>query len=691
MVYATDEPDIKALSDSYSRCINDLGEDYLEQCRRSHDARRNIWPGKTTDLRKSGENAWPWKGASDQETHVVSNLIDTHVALAMRALNQSHTKALAVKMESLPRASAMSAFFRWMRANYIRGFQCEHELACNYGHEKGLMISYVGWERKERTYKEEMSIEKIAEAVPEIAELIADGGYDDELAAMLQQQWPKLKASKAKKAIRQLRTKGTAELVVSRSSLMDSRPFVRACAPDGEVFFPSYVTDPQRSPYIFWRQAYTAQEIESMVTTEKWDREWADHLLTKCAGLGVDDISIENTTGLSGGFSINGGRLSGNDELYIVVHAYQRLIDEDDGSEGIYCTVFSPWITGETADVPQPYAKRELMNGYDDYPFAVTRMSSDTARMYDLLTMPERLRGAQHGIKTERDSRADRASFATCPPMTGPNGKPPPAWGPGAYIGERRKGEYGFAEVPRFDPGSIEIEQTLMKTADRIAGLDPENPLTPVRQQFFVNKTLEHAVAVLRLAYKCFQRFGPDEIFFNVTGVPDPITISNIQDDEFDVTMTFDTLNNDPETMKGKAEFFSMLIQADKTGRLDAGKHTEFMAYSVDPAYAAYVIQPAEENAAKLQKAVTDDFAKLYSGVAVGPQPNGAQITLQMLQMWAQEPDVTARLQGDEAFAARVENYAKQAQFQITQAQNAETGKIGTAPTTFQNSNLGAP
>lgn len=685
MIYAGGELDIDQLSTSYQRCINDLGESYFDQCRRSYETRRNEWAGKSHDLRKNGEDAFPWKGASDQETHVVSERIDTHIALAMRALNQSHTKALPGKMESMPRASSMSAFFRWMRSNYIRGFQTEHELVCNYGHEKGLMITYVGWEKKERTFKQEMSLEQIATQVPELAELIVEGEHDEELAAMLIEQWPKLKPAKAQKAIRQLREKGAAELVVSRSTLMDSRPFVRACAPDAEVFFPSYVTDPQRSPYIFWRQAYTAQEIETAVTTEGWNREWADHVIEKCKGLGVTELDTRaNAETLTLGASA-----TGNEELYIIIKAYRRLIDEDDGSEGIYCTAFSPWITKETDGVPA-YAKHELMNGLDDYPFAVTRMSVDTARMYDLQTMPEKLRGAQWGVKVERDSRVDRASLATCPPRTGPAGKPPPEWGPGRYIGERRKGEHGFAETPRFDPGSIEIEQTLIKMANGIAGLDPENPLTPVRQQFFVSKTLEHAVAVLNLAYKHFQRFGPDEVFFNVTGVPDPITVSNIEDDEFNVTMTFDTLNNDPETMKAKLEFFSMLAMSDKTGRFDHGKHMEFMAFAADPAYAAHVILPAEENSAKLQRAITDDFSKLYSGVAVGPQPNGAQVTLQMMQAWLQEPDVAQRMTTDEGFQKRVVNYGKQAQFQIQQAENAETGKIGTAPTTFQNTNIGA-
>lgn len=687
MIYTEEDVSIPLLTQHFTSCVADLGF-YFDQCRRSYDDRRNLWPGKSTDLRKNYPGAFPWQGASDQETHVIGERIETHVSIAMRAIDQSHTKALAVKMESMPRASTVSAFAKWMRANYIRGFDTEHELACNYGYEKGLMITYVGWERRERTFKQDMDLEQIRQVSPEIAEMIEAGGSDDDLAAMLQTQWPKLKPARAKKALRQLRTTGKAELYVSRSSPMDSRPFVKACAPDGEVFFPAYCMDPQRAPYVFWRQLYTAQEIENRVAGEGWDKDWAEYVIEHCAGMGVSDMTFDtqyqNRT--TGSFPHDS---SGNNELYCVIHAYQRLIDEEDGSEGIYCTTFSPWFSGEAEPDIKPYAKRELMNGYDQYPFAVTRMSADNQRLYDLQAMPEKLRGAQWQVKVERDSRIDRASQATLPSLTGPAGRQPSERGPGRYIPVRRPGEYSYLETPRFDPGSMEVEQTMLKMADGVAGLDPENPLTPIRQQFYVNKTLKHACAVLKLAYTCFQRFGPDEIFFNVTGVPDPITMQNVDDDEFDITMTFDTLSNDPETMKARAEFFSYLIQSDKWGRLDGGKHIEFMANSVDPAYAAYVLQPAEENQQKQIRAITDDLTKLWSGIAVGAQPNGAQIALQVGQQWAQEPDVAQRLQSDEALQKRVQDYFDQYKFQIQQAQNAETGKLGTAPTQFQGTNIG--
>jgi len=77
---------------------------------------------------------------------------------------------------------------------------------------------------------------------------------------------------------------------------------------------------------------------------------------------------------------------------------------------------------------------------------------------------------------------------------------------------------------------------------------------------------------------------------------------------------------------------------------------------------------------------VTDDLSKIYAGIEVGARPNGAQVALQVVQQYTQQPDVMQRLQQDEAFQARLQKYVQQYQFQMQQAQNAQIGKIGTAP-----------
>jgi len=53
---------------------------------------------------------------------------------------------------------------------------------------------------------------------------------------------------------------------------------------------------------------------------------------------------------------------------------------------------------------------------------------------------------------------------------------------------------------------------------------------------------------------------------------------------------------------------------------------------------------------------------------------------MQVIQQYVQQPDVSQRMQTDEAFAARLQKYVQQYQFQMQQMQNAQIGRIGTQP-----------
>jgi len=525
------------------------------------------------------------------------------------------------------------------------------------------MISYVGWKREKRTYLQQVSVEQVAQASPDLADLIVTGADDEMLLTLIQQAFPDLSVKRAKKAIKDMRKMGMAEIPLARQTV--DCPLVHSCSPDGEVLFPPYVSDPQRSPYIFWRTFLTSQELEKKVANEGWDRKWVDFAISNLRGkdsMYLDGEKVKTVTRLP---------ITDDNDLVMVVYGYQRLIDEEDGSEGIYCTVFHPQAEG--------YAKHELLNGYDDYPFIVTRLSNDQKRMYEVQTFSDILRGAQMQIKTERDSRIDRASLATLPPLMHPAGRPPSDWGPGRRVPYRRLGEIAWGPVPPMDQGSMEAEESMRAQADRAVGLDLTNPLTTARQQFYVGKFLDHVRDVLAMAWKLFQRMGPDEVFFQVTGNPNPQVMQKGSPDEnFSITVNFDSLATDPETAETQLKNMVSLVQLDRNGILDVNKLLEFTASSINPIFADYVLQPMEEAQQKVMKDVTDDLAKIFAGIEVPARPNGAQIAMQMVQAYVQQPDVAQRAQQDEAFAERLQKYAEQYQFQMMQAQNAEIGRIGT-------------
>jgi hypothetical protein len=674
LTYVSDKPDIKSLRHSYDQSVNEL-ESYFDLCRNSYDDRRNWWPGKSRDLRKHGADAFPWDGASDMEAHTIDERITRLVSLFISALNRSNIRAFPIEVGDLPRSKVVTNFLKWMiTSGYIPRFQKEMELGANYLLERGILITYVGWHREDRTFLQRLSLEQIAAINPEIGEKIAIGEPDETIINLLQASFNGVTSKRAKKALKDLSKFGFAELPIVRRQV--NCPEVKTLAPDGDFIFPPYVTDPQRAPYCFWRTYYTSQELQNKVITDEWDEDFVDFVIDRYRGVNIDSIEREHEGRRSLSLTDNSYEA---EELIEIVYGYQRLIDKEDNSEGIYCTVFHRDFDGNET-VPG-YAKFELLNGYEDYPVVVTKLSEDSKRLYDTTTIPDLLRGIQNTIKVERDSRNDRNSLATLPPIMHPVGQAPSDWGPGRMIPYRRKGDINFGPTPPFNNGSVEMEKNMEELADRLVGLDEETNISQIRKQFLVDKFLSHAAEIIKMAYKCFQRFGPDSIFFRVTGVPDPQVFNKGNPDEnYDINISYDVLNTDPEKQENKLNQMVSLMQMDRNGRINPDNLINAVAAAVDPTLADSILQPIEESQHNLLNNITDDLSKIYAGIEMPARPNGAQAAMQILQSYVQQPDIAARLQSDQAFAARLQKYMGQYQFAMQQAQNAQIGRIGTAP-----------
>lgn len=674
LTYLEKEPNVKTLRYAYDQTVNEL-EAYFDLCRNSYDDRRNYWPGKSRDHRKHGADAFPWEGASDIEAHTIDERITRLVSLFISSLNRSNVRAFPVEVSDMARAKLVSSFLKWMvSSGYIPRFKREMELGANYLLERGILMTYVGWHREDRKFLQRLELAQIEQNLPGITELVMQGDNDDELIGLMQATYSGVTKKRAKRALRDLRKTGSAELPIVQRQI--DAPEVKTLAPDGDFFFPPYVTDPQRAPYCFWKTYYTAQELENKVVTDGWDEDFVDYVIDHFRGVNVDSIEREQEGRRS--ISLTDNAYEAN-ELIEIVYGYQRLIDREDGSEGIYCTVFHKEFDGN--ELAPGYAKFELLNGYEDYPVVVSKLSEDSKRLYDTQTIPDILRGIQNQVKIERDSRIDRNSIATLPPILHPVGQAPTDWGPGRMIPYRRKGDLDFAPTPPAPNGSIEIEKTMEAQADRLCGLDETSRISQIRKQFLVDKYLQHSAEVLKMCFKCYQRFGPDSVFFRVTGSPDPVNFSKGDPNEnFDIIISYDVLNTDPETQQKKLQEMVSLTQLDRSGRIDINSLLDVAAYSIDPVLADSILQPVETAQQQVIQQVTDDLSKIYSGIEMPARPNGAQIALQAIEQYASQPDVAERLQSDESFAARLQKYAGQYSFQIQQAQNAQIGKIGTEP-----------
>jgi hypothetical protein len=674
--YVTSKPDINELKRDYEADVTELSS-YVSQCQDSYNNRNAEWVGKNNQLTKTGDDAFPWDGASDNEVRLIEQCITTYVGLMMNALSRANIRAYATEASDVKQASVISNFLKYMQKSYIKDFASECETAANNLLEKGIAITYVDWEMKSRTHDEEFNLELIQQVAPELYELLADENRDDETIAMMTDMFEYVDIPKAKKALVELRDFGVAKIPVAKKDV--SRPFVETKFSDIDIVIPSYVTDIQRSPRVHMRAFLTPQEIENCVETKGWDAEVAQDLIDNYRGF---DYSGMNQTTYSsmrssqsrGGSTYGMSGMVDSKDLIEVIYTYRRLIDEKSNSEGMYLTVWNPRLT-------TGYLSNELLSGYDKYPFVLTRLSNAGKRIYDVNTFGDLLRGPQKQMKTLRDGWSDQMALAVAPPLLHPVGRPPAQMGAGAWIGVRANEKFEYMNVPNTSGAASQLEKYVQQEAMDLIGLNEGSQLSQQRQQFFINKFLTHCSDILKLAYKAFLVFGPDEKFFRVTGYPNEMVIyRSPEDEEIDVCISFDVQNQDPEMMKAKIQSILELARNSPSNTFNLQAAEQLAANAIDPSIADVIIQPEGQGQEEMVKDVTDDLTKIYAGIPVGARPNGGQIAMQVIQEYTQQEDIQKRMSEDAGFVANIQNYGAQYQQQVVQQQNAEIGRLGTAP-----------
>ena len=234
---------------------------------------------------------------------------------------------------------------------YIPRFMEDMEVGANYMVERGLLITYVGWHREDRRFLQKLDINLINQISPELATIILEGNDDDQIVELIKTTFDGVTDRKAKRALKEIRKTGVAELPVVRRQI--DVPDVKTLAPDGDFMFPAYVTDPQRSPYCFWRTYYTAQELENKVITDGWDQDFVLYMIEYYRGVNIDSIEREQEGRRS--ISLTDSAYEA-DELVEIVHCYQRLVDPEDSAEGIYETVIQKDFEGNEGLGIQSYA-----------------------------------------------------------------------------------------------------------------------------------------------------------------------------------------------------------------------------------------------------------------------------------------------------------------------------------------------
>ena len=367
-----------------------------------------------------------------------------------------------------------------------------------------------------------------------------------------------------------------------------------------------------------------------------------------------------------------------------LVTCYRRETDEDNVPV-CKVTIFSEAVEG--------YASSYVMSEDSGrYPFVAITREHISRRLLDSRGYPELLHSYQLAVKTEMDSRRDRASLSTCPPITYIQGRRPEAVGAGARLPVRRRDEISYMDIPPMSPASMEVEMQIRQLADKLTGraTGPNDAVEAnIIKQSLVNNWLLGFSQVFKKCWALDRAYN-SSVWFRV--VNNELGQNIVMDEtavEYDFQLTFNTMNNDEEKVMQKLEKVGQVMASlDRggQGRYDVLLRTFLDA--IDPNLASQLIMPSEEASNKEILETTNDISRISSGQVVNIPQTGvnAPLRLQILQSYLQGTDeidgsdIQQRLQEDEKFRARMEKYQKQLTFILQQQENAKIGQLGTAP-----------
>ena len=672
----SDEPDITGLKNDLDRCRANLSY-YLDQQETARDDRMNMWPGKGRYGQKTDPDAFPWQGASDLSPQLINPLIDGDIAILKSALNKGNLIASPTESGDIMSAKMVTEFMRW-RLSTMNELPREAGVAANYLLEQGVCFLGVYFSREVRRVYRPISLEEISSMSPELATAIADPDLKESVLELLQNAFPNLSKKRINKMFKELRDDGVTEIPTEK--VTKNRPVLRTYELGRDLIIDSNILDLQSARNLYCVHYYTPEQLKEKVLTEGWSEEFVDEVIENTTG----DSDFTYTQGYAEAL---GAYMAEAPEQYeglirIIVN-YSRRIDED-GVPVCQITIFS--------EQSEDYAKTYTMSvDAGEYPFVAITRETISRRLLDSRGYCEILRDYQLAVKTEMDSRRDRASLSTVPPIEQVVGRRVERIGPGSVIPVRRRGEIGYLQIPPQSQASMEVEMQLRALANKMTGrpTGPEDQVEAniIRQQM-VNNWL-HGFSQIMKKMWALDRAYNQTIWFRVTNNSQGMNL--VMDEtgiEYDFNITFNTLNNDESKVIEKLETVGKIMASyDRQGTARYDVFLRTFLDAIDPNLAGQLIMPQQEATTKEIIETSNDIAKIASGQAVNPPQNAnAQLRLQVLQQYLQgteqipADDVQQRLQQDEKFRQRMELYQKQLTFQIQQQQNAVTGRLGTQP-----------
>jgi hypothetical protein len=659
------------------------GSTYVQRKLRNWNTRYCVWPGQSEDGRKHagamGRAPWPWDGAADTRVRLADNIIRDQTAILVNAFFKSRVQVQPVESMDAEKKNAAETILKWLLFQHcLDDLRREVRLAAEFRETYGLSIMAVDWQQTTRTEIKRFSLEDAQMMVQEsqnpnlaaMLEIIMDPLQEETAAELIGQVVPELGTVSK---VRALRDKGEVEW--ESPYIFESKPVWTALEAWEDVIFPIQTFSLQRAAFVARRELLNEVELRERAAVEGWDEEWVEQAVKHKGELKRIHLNLHRTDQ----FLFEQLR-----DMIEIWHVYRKENDPKTDAVRVTRSVIS-------YHVPDKAAVHELLPyAHGMYPFVELPRERSTRPLLESRGVPEIVQTSQEEIKIQRDFRADRASISILPPVRVPanRGKFDLVLGPGVQIPERRPGEIGWMEPPRFDQGSIEVENATRLDVNnyfgRMAdGVPPQMSMLHT-QELIDSWLLDMKLCVIQTMALAQQYMTPEEVS-RVTGNQLPFAASP-QDirGRFDITAEFDARLLDAEALGAKLDYLAkILVPMDNFGVIDRVGLIKYMFQAVDPNMASMLVQDIGAATQAEQEDEQAAFAKIAAGAEPPLKEGGqnAQVRLQTLQGIVQSnPAVQQRYQQDEIFRKMIDARAQAFQFQLQQQQNAVIGRTGAQP-----------
>ena len=727
---STKKPSVETVKiiDQVQNQMGDLGA-WLAQARSNEENMLALWDGQSEDGRKWGKNyareVFPWEGAADTRVRLIDAAVDETSQLCMMAFFSANLRVMAMEAGDIDAAGRVQTLLNYeVKQRLNSELWREMNFLTQWTRFFGHAIIHTSWKREFTTGRETLTEQDLAEllasegllqlqaetgaepdeqtaaliseaSTAEIMDALESGGRGAELEALISRRYPMLGAKRIKQIIKDMRAEGVAEFRLPVEK--PGRPCVRALTPGIDVIYPAWCDDVRDAPWVAMVCRIGEPELRAKARTDDWDPEFVDAMITAGPSPVMDVSILERNLSAQVNRVQNRGiraalqsRLDYPGDCYEYLHVYVKMVDED-GIEGMQEIVMRPDLKDKQGHI---ILALDRLNDYwhEGGCFVDFRRDWKTRSLWQTRGEPELANTAQWEVKSLRDSRMDRTSLATLPPLrvnpkriAGGSGK----WDikPGMKIPNGPNDETSFLTVPNLDSGNLEMEASIRRDHCNLLGLEhPDLPPSKIQihRQWIVNGFLIQCREVLQRILALDQQYmSPVQVSRVIGSGPMPYTVTREEiAGQYDLALHFDVRSLDTDYVKERWAAINEALNSDRSGALNDVVLTRWKLASIDPNLADLaMVDMQSKNKNEVEEERTA-LAKLMLGMeTVPPEGANARVRLEALQGEIQRnPKAAAQYQQDAMFQEQVNARLTKWEFDLTQMDNARIGATGWEP-----------